>query len=129
MLSFNRSSISMVKSVAAQNAKRTMYTHPLTSDINITKSGKTNIAIGQGGRSSRTGYTATVFGSTGFLGRFLVSKLAKHGTVTVCPYRNETAKRQLKVNGDLGVVNFVEVDIRNLESIENSVGCLMLFTI
>lgn len=112
----------MVKSVAAQNAKRTMYTHPLTSDINITKSGKTNIAIGQGGRSSRTGYTATVFGSTGFLGRFLVSKLAKHGTITVCPYRNETAKRQLKVNGDLGVVNFVEVDIRNLESIENSVA-------
>ncbi|CDK29767.1 unnamed protein product [Kuraishia capsulata CBS 1993] len=111
-----------VQPSAFQSSVRFIGRFPLKSDINITAAGKTKIAVGQGGRSSRTGYTATVFGSTGFLGRLLVSKLAKHGTITVSPYRNETAKKQLKVNGDLGVVNFVELDLRNLESIRNSVA-------
>ncbi|CAH2449797.1 Subunit of mitochondrial NADH:ubiquinone oxidoreductase (complex I) [Komagataella phaffii CBS 7435] len=100
---------------------RFVSTFPLKSDINITKSGKTLLSVGQGGRSSRTGFTATVFGGTGFLGRVVVSKLAKHGTNVVVPFRNDRARRQLKVNGDLGVVNFVEFDIRNLKSIEDSV--------
>ncbi|ODV83561.1 hypothetical protein CANARDRAFT_29789 [[Candida] arabinofermentans NRRL YB-2248] len=99
---------------------RSLYRFPLDSDINITKRGETKIISGSGGRSSRTGYTATVFGGTGFLGKMLVAKLAKHGTITICPYRNETSMRQLKVNGDLGVVNFIEFDVRNLQSIEDS---------
>jgi hypothetical protein len=33
------------------------------------------IRQGSGGRSSNTGHTATVFGATGFLGRYVVSKL------------------------------------------------------
>lgn len=101
---------------------RSLTRFPLASDLTITSSGKVLTAVGQGGRSSRTGYTATVFGSTGFLGRLLTSKLAKHGTITVAPFRNGTLKRQLKVNGDLGVVNFMELDIRNLKSIEDSVA-------
>ncbi|GMM34353.1 hypothetical protein DASC09_016780 [Saccharomycopsis crataegensis] len=101
--------------------KRSIYTNVLKSDINITKAGKTNITVGSGGRSSRTGYTATVFGASGFLGRYLVSKLARHGTLTVVPYRDDMKKRFLKVCGDLGVVNFVEFDLRNLKSIEDSV--------
>lgn len=93
----------------------------LDSDIHKTRSGKTVISQGSGGRSSRTGFTATVFGANGQLGTNLVSKLAKHGTITVCPYREEMTKRHLKVCGDLGVVNFMEFDLRNVKSIEDSV--------
>ncbi|KAI5953158.1 hypothetical protein KGF54_002529 [Candida jiufengensis] len=107
---------------ATKNSIRTIYTSVLEQDINITKNGKVNLSVGPGGRSSRTGYTATVFGATGFLGRYLVSKLARHGTTTIVPYRDELKKRFLKVAGDLGVVNFVEIDARNLQSIEDSVA-------
>lgn len=94
----------------------------LGSDVNITRNGKVLTSIGHGGRSSRTGYTATVFGASGFVGRYLTSKLAKHGTTVVAPFRDEMKKRFLKVTGDLGVVNFVEIDARNLKSIEDSVA-------
>lgn len=101
---------------------RSVYTSVLESDVNILKNGKVNTAVGHGGRSSRTGYTATVFGATGFLGRYLVSKLARHGTITVVPFRDDLKRRFLKVTGDLGVVNFVEFDPRNLKSIQDSVA-------
>lgn len=101
---------------------RTIYTPVLELDINITRAGKVNVSVGPGGRSSRTGYVATVFGASGFLGRYLVSKLARHGTTVMVPYRNEMKKRFLKVTGDLGVVNFVEWDARNVESIQESVA-------
>ena len=47
---------------------------------------------------------ATVFGCTGFLGRYLVHKLAKQGTQVVVPYRDEDSKRFLRVMGDLGQI-------------------------
>ncbi|KAK9476520.1 hypothetical protein V1514DRAFT_364457 [Lipomyces japonicus] len=90
-------------------------------DLAVTLSGKPVVAHGPGGRSSRSGYVATVFGATGFIGRYLTSRLAKNGTIVVTPYREEIAKRFLKVTGDLGVVNFVEFDLRNLQSIEDAV--------
>ncbi|ANB12799.1 putative mitochondrial Complex I, 40kd subunit [Sugiyamaella lignohabitans] len=93
----------------------------LDSQVNITRTGKTLITQGTGGRSSRTGYTATVFGAPGFLGTVLTAKLARQGTITVAPFREEIHKRHLKVTGDLGVVNFMEWDIRNIKSIEDSV--------
>lgn len=93
----------------------------MESDIHKTRSGKTIISEGSGGRSSRSGFTATVFGAAGFLGSHLVAKLARHGTITMVPYREEINKRHLKVTGDLGVVNFLEFDLRNIESIEESV--------
>ncbi|GMM32212.1 hypothetical protein DAMA08_049570 [Martiniozyma asiatica (nom. inval.)] len=101
---------------------RNVYRFPLESDINITKSGKTKLSVGLGGRHSRTGYQVSIFGGTGFLGKILTSKMAKHGTLVVAPFRNGRSKRHLKVNGDLGVVNFHEFDIRNLKSIEESVA-------
>lgn len=103
-------------------AARGVHRFPLASDINITKSGQTKLAVGLGGRHSRTGYQVSVFGATGFLGKMMTAKLAKHGTFVVAPYRNGRSKRHLKVNGDLGVVNFHEFDIRNLKSIEESVA-------
>lgn len=57
-----------------------------------------------GGRSSVSGHVATVFGCTGFLGRYLVDRLAQKGTQVVIPYRDEDEKRHLKVLGDLGQI-------------------------
>lgn len=76
---------------------------------------------GPGGRSSISGHTATVFGATGFLGRYLVAQLAKQGTQVVIPYRDDFSKRHLKVNGDLGQISMMEFDLRNRQSIEESV--------
>lgn len=89
-------------------------------DIAITRTGKPIIRI-SGGRSSLGGHTATVFGATGFLGRYIVNRLARAGCTVVVPFREEMAKRHLKVSGDLGRVVFLEYDLRNTESIEESV--------
>ena len=53
--------------------------------------------------SSSSGHIATVFGATGFLGKYLVSKLAKQGTQVVIPYRDLASALPLKVSGDLGM--------------------------
>lgn len=89
-------------------------------DIAITRTGKP-IIRSQGGRSSLGGHTATVFGANGFLGRYIVNRLARAGCQVVIPYREEMAKRHLKVTGDLGRVTFIEFDLRNTQSIEESV--------
>lgn len=89
-------------------------------DVAITRTGKPIIRIA-GGRSSLGGHTATVFGATGFLGRYVVNRLARAGCTVVVPFREEMAKRHLKVSGDLGRVVFVEYDLRNTQSIEESV--------
>lgn len=90
-------------------------------DIAITKAGKTLLKKGGGGRSSVNGFTATVFGATGFLGRYVVNRLARQGTTVVIPFREEMTKRHLKVCGDLGQVLFLEMDLRNQLSIEEAV--------
>lgn len=92
----------------------------LTQDVAITRTGRPIIRV-QGGRSSLGGYTVTVFGATGFLGRYIVNRLARQGCTVVVPYREEMAKRHLKPTGDLGRVNFTEFDLRNTQSIEESV--------
>lgn len=56
------------------------------------------------GRHAQTGHVATVFGCTGFLGRYLVHKLAKQGTQVVVPYRDQDEMRHLKVTGDIGQI-------------------------
>lgn len=91
------------------------------ADIAITRTGKTVLRHGAGGRSSVSGYTATVFGATGFLGRYLVNRLVRQGTTVVIPYREEASKRHLKVSADLGQMTFLEMDLRNQQSIEESV--------
>ncbi|KAK0724809.1 NADH-ubiquinone oxidoreductase 40 kDa subunit [Lasiosphaeris hirsuta] len=100
-------------------AKSTIQRRAL-SDVTITRTGKPIIRT-QGGRSSLGGHTATVFGATGALGRYIVNRLARQGCTVIVPFREEMAKRHLKVSGDLGRVVFVEYDLRNTESIEASV--------
>ncbi|GKU02678.1 nadh-ubiquinone oxidoreductase 40 kda mitochondrial [Fusarium langsethiae] len=92
----------------------------LLSDISITRTGKPIMRV-EGGRSSLGGHTVTVFGATGQLGRYIVNRLARQGCTVVIPYREEMAKRHLKVTGDLGRVVFIEHDLRNTPSIEASV--------
>jgi len=50
-----------------------------------------------------------------------VNRLARSGNTVVVPYREEMTKRHLKVSGDLGRVVFTEFDLRNKDSIEESV--------
>ncbi|RDW73892.1 putative NADH-ubiquinone oxidoreductase subunit 4 [Coleophoma crateriformis] len=90
------------------------------SDVTITRTGKPIIRT-QGGRSSLGGHTVTVFGATGFLGRYIVNRLARQGCTVIVPFREEMAKRHLKVAGDLGRVIFMEYDLRNTQSLEESV--------
>lgn len=74
------------------------------------------------GRSSVSGLRITVFGSSGFLGRYVVSRLAGVGCQLVLPYRgDELYMRHLKPMGDLGAVNFVKGTIRSLDDIQAAV--------
>ncbi|KFH41305.1 NADH-ubiquinone oxidoreductase-like protein [Hapsidospora chrysogenum ATCC 11550] len=109
--------------VAARSAARAAHNiagRRYLSDIAITRTGKPILRI-EGGRSSLGGHTATVFGATGQLGRYIVNRLARQGCTVVVPYREEMTKRHLKVTGDLGRVVFIEYDLRNTPSIEASV--------
>ncbi|KAF2481495.1 hypothetical protein BDY17DRAFT_318070 [Neohortaea acidophila] len=100
--------------------QRRQYAQQYNQDIVITRTGKPILRVA-GGRSSLGGHTATVFGATGMLGRYIVNRLARSGNTVVIPYREEMAKRHLKVSGDLGRVVFLEADLRNTDSIEESV--------
>lgn len=80
-------------------------------------------AKGPGGRSSISGVTATVFGATGFLGRYVVQLLARSGSQVIVPYRClEDEQRHLKLMGDLGQVVSMRFDIRDEESIARAMA-------
>jgi NADH dehydrogenase (ubiquinone) 1 alpha subcomplex subunit 9 len=49
------------------------------------------------------------------------NRTARSGCTVIVPFREEMAKRHLKVAGDLGRVIFMEMDLRNTPSIEESV--------
>ncbi|KAJ1637097.1 hypothetical protein T492DRAFT_834753 [Pavlovales sp. CCMP2436] len=75
------------------------------------------------GRSSNSGITATVFGATGFLGRYVVNRLARAGARVVVPYRGDDYDvRHLRQMGDLGQVVPFEVSIRSYEQMQEAVA-------
>ncbi|KAL3645048.1 hypothetical protein CASFOL_010228 [Castilleja foliolosa] len=77
---------------------------------------------GTGGRSSVSGIVATVFGATGFLGRYLVQQLAKMGSQVLVPFRGcEDSTRHLKLMGDLGQIVPMSYNPRD----ENSIKAVM----
>ncbi|KAI3449832.1 hypothetical protein Pfo_006497 [Paulownia fortunei] len=77
---------------------------------------------GTGGRSSVSGIIATVFGATGFLGRYLVQRLAKMGSQVLVPFRgSEDSHRHLKLMGDLGQIVPMNYNPRD----ENSIKAVM----
>lgn len=80
-------------------------------------------ARGSGGRSSVSGIAASVFGSTGFLGRYVTNQLGKIGSQITVPYRgDELYSRHLKVMGDLGQVVPVPFELRDDDSIRSAVS-------
>ncbi|TFK28025.1 NADH dehydrogenase [Coprinopsis marcescibilis] len=86
-------------------------------DIVTLPSKKIVTASGPPGYSAVSGNTVTVFGCTGFLGRYLVAKLGKVGTRIITPYRDEDEVRHLKLMGDLGQMVRMEWDLRDEKSI------------
>ncbi|XP_022902038.1 NADH dehydrogenase [ubiquinone] 1 alpha subcomplex subunit 9, mitochondrial [Onthophagus taurus] len=76
---------------------------------------------GTGGRSSFSGIVATVFGASGFVGRYVVNRLGKCGSQIIVPYRGEAFDvRYLKVAGDLGQVLFCPFFLKDEESLEKA---------
>ncbi|KAJ6826823.1 NADH dehydrogenase [ubiquinone] 1 alpha subcomplex subunit 9, mitochondrial [Iris pallida] len=77
------------------------------------------IRKGTGGRSSVSGIVATVFGATGFLGRYVVQQLAKMGSQVLVPFRgSEDSHRHLKLMGDLGQIVPMKYNPRDEDSIK-----------
>eukprot|EP01089_Gocevia_fonbrunei_P020065 TRINITY_DN7331_c0_g1_i1.p1 TRINITY_DN7331_c0_g1~~TRINITY_DN7331_c0_g1_i1.p1 ORF type:complete len:365 (+),score=68.87 TRINITY_DN7331_c0_g1_i1:85-1179(+) len=75
-----------------------------------------------GGRQSTSGAIATVFGCTGFLGRFVVNQLGSIGSQVILPYRGEeSAINHLKVSGDLGQIVPVWYNPRDKATIQRAV--------
>ncbi|PPS01786.1 hypothetical protein GOBAR_AA18880 [Gossypium barbadense] len=65
------------------------------------------------------GIIATVFGATGFLGRYLVQQLAKMESQVLVPFRgSEDNPRHLKLMGDLGQILPMKYDPRDENSIK-----------
>ncbi|XP_051979402.1 NADH dehydrogenase [ubiquinone] 1 alpha subcomplex subunit 9, mitochondrial-like [Xyrauchen texanus] len=76
---------------------------------------------GKGGRSSSSGVAATVFGATGFLGRYVVNRLGRMGSQIVVPHRcDQYDLMYLRPMGDLGQIIFMEWDGRDKESIKRA---------
>ncbi|EFA77105.1 NADH dehydrogenase 1 alpha subcomplex subunit 9 [Heterostelium album PN500] len=74
-------------------------------------------------RTHSSGLVATVFGVTGFTGRYIVQLLTKSGIQVVVPYRGEDYSfRDLKVLGELGQIIPVRYDIRDQDSIERAMS-------
>ncbi|KAM4819781.1 NADH dehydrogenase [ubiquinone] 1 alpha subcomplex subunit 9, mitochondrial [Thomomys bottae] len=81
------------------------------------------IPHGKGGRSSVSGLVATVFGATGFLGRYVINYLGRMGTQIIIPYRCDTYDlMHLRPMGDLGQLIFLEWDSRERASISRAVA-------
>ncbi|XP_030690531.1 NADH dehydrogenase [ubiquinone] 1 alpha subcomplex subunit 9, mitochondrial [Globicephala melas] len=77
---------------------------------------------GKGGRSSVSGIVATVFGATGFLGRYVVNHLGRVGSQVIVPYRCEPYDTMhLRPMGDLGQIIFLEWNGRDKDSIRRAV--------
>ncbi|ORX80950.1 NAD(P)-binding protein [Basidiobolus meristosporus CBS 931.73] len=89
-----------------------------SSDVVVREStGNSYVRAGPGGRSSASGRVVTVFGCSGFLGRYLVNQLGQRGTQVIVPYRDEDTKRFLKPMGDLGAIVPLEFDLRDEKKI------------
>eukprot|EP01127_Copromyxa_protea_P004846 TRINITY_DN14667_c0_g1_i1.p1 TRINITY_DN14667_c0_g1~~TRINITY_DN14667_c0_g1_i1.p1 ORF type:complete len:374 (-),score=92.57 TRINITY_DN14667_c0_g1_i1:83-1204(-) len=86
----------------------------------VQKRGKLSVNL-EGGRSSVSGVIATVFGCTGFLGRYVVNHLGRHGSQVVLPFRGEESDyNHLKVMADLGQLVPLKWDSRDKDSIRRA---------
>uniref|UniRef100_UPI00398EC308 NADH dehydrogenase [ubiquinone] 1 alpha subcomplex subunit 9, mitochondrial n=1 Tax=Pristiophorus japonicus TaxID=55135 RepID=UPI00398EC308 len=80
------------------------------------------IPHGKSGRSSFSGIVATVFGASGFLGRYVVNRLGRIGSQVVIPYRcDQYDINHLKPMGDLGQLTFLDWNPRDKDSTRRAV--------
>ncbi|KAJ7329112.1 hypothetical protein JRQ81_015286 [Phrynocephalus forsythii] len=80
------------------------------------------IPHGRSGRSSVSGIVATVFGATGFLGRYLVNQLGRIGSHVIIPYRCDPYDLMyLRPMGDLGQLIFLEWDCQDIDSTRRAI--------
>ena len=95
----------------SSDAPRTLRTTELSS-----------MKRGTGGRSSFNGVVATVFGCTGFVGRYVCNRLGKSGSQMILPYRGDHGEAiRLKVCGDLGQVLFQYTQLNDERAIRDAV--------
>jgi NADH dehydrogenase (ubiquinone) 1 alpha subcomplex subunit 9 len=97
------------------------YSNPL----NAPKAGGLGVAAlaRAGGRSSVSGIVATVFGGSGFLGRYVVNHLGRIGSQVITPYRGDGMNvRHLKLAGDLGQIVPIPYDMADMESIRRCIA-------
>lgn len=64
----------------------------------------------------------TVFGGSGFLGRYVVQKLTKEGALVRVAVRNPDQALFLKTMGQVGQVTPIQVDIRSEQSIDRAIS-------
>jgi len=81
------------------------------------------LKFGEGRRNSFNGNVVTVFGGTGVMGRYVISRLAKVGTQLIVPYRgSEDDFRHIRLMGDLGQIVFLRIDPLDYDSILKTVS-------
>ena len=74
-----------------------------------------------GGRQSYSGITATVYGATGFLGRYVVHNLGRIGSQVVVPYRGDGFNtRHLRLAGDLGQIIPIPYEFNDYDSVKQT---------
>ncbi|XP_067000318.2 NADH dehydrogenase [ubiquinone] 1 alpha subcomplex subunit 9, mitochondrial [Anabrus simplex] len=118
-----RCSGQLARSQTGAAASLTCFHSPYSTDVRQIKNPDLSaLRRGTGGRSSFNGIVATVFGASGFLGRYLCNRLGKIGTQLIIPYRGDHYDvLRLKLVGDLGQVLFQPYDLRDMESIRKAV--------
>eukprot|EP00798_Chlamydomonas_sp_ICE-L_P015531 gene15531-21620_t len=79
---------------------------------------------GPGGRSSVSGITATVFGGYGFVGSYVVNRIANSGSQLVVPFRStENHVQHIKQMGDLGqIILLNNFDIRDDAAVKRAIS-------
>ncbi|CAG9859884.1 unnamed protein product [Phyllotreta striolata] len=93
-----------------------------SSSSNPTTLNLSTLKKGTGGRSSFNGVVATVFGATGFIGKYIVNRLGKSGSQIIIPYRGDNYEPfRMKLAGDLGQVYFHEYNLRDEDSIRKCI--------
>ncbi len=73
--------------------------------------------------TSMTNQLITVFGGSGFLGRYVVQALLKSGARVRIAARDPRGGLYLKTQGGLGQTQFVAADIRKAESVARALSC------
>jgi len=95
----------------------------LRSDLLSAENLTSKIVIRPGGRQSVSGVVATVFGSTGFLGRYVVNRLGRIGCQVIIPYRGDGSNtRHLKLMSDYGQIVPLPFDLFDENSVRRAVS-------